>query len=578
MLWNPAPCRRLSSTILMCVVALLFAKVGTSHAGTITKVTTHQINVDQQGQNVLGDKGNEPTIAVDPTYPSRIVVGWREHTVATDDARGAWSRSLNGGRDWAGFQVFSNIEFRSDPVVSVDALGRFYYMSLRVDGQQLPCELFRSLDGGGSWQNPVAAFDGDKPWVVVDRTGGPGQGNIYCTWLPTNTYVGNFIRSTDSGMSFDAPDSLTFPIAYGTMDVAANGSVFTAGVDVRFSFNIPIYVIRSSNAWDPNQNTTFQATQVDLGGEFRYPSGTVPNPSGLHSLIWVVVDPTTGPTPHVYALAATIPPGPDPSDVFFARSTDGGVTFDPPVRLNTDPQQAGNWQWLPVMSIAPNGRIDVVWHDTRASGVANLSELYYTCSSDGGLTWSVNQKVSNQWDSYLGWGSFASVGEYNQMVSDNVGADLAWTATFNGEMDVFHTRLGDYDCNQNGVGDSTDVANQTSTDLNSDGIPDECEQVPLSVEPEGAPPVVHSAFPNPFRTSTTVRFNVDDRNEVVRLRVFDIQGRELHRLVDGLLETGPQAIVWDGTNAAGERVASGVYFYLLEIDGIKSAAKVVLSR
>ncbi|NNF06065.1 MAG: T9SS type A sorting domain-containing protein, partial [Candidatus Eisenbacteria bacterium] len=343
----------------------------------------------------------------------------------------------------------------------------------------------------------------------------------------------------------------------------------------------PSYVIRSTNAWDPNQTTTFQATQVDLGGEYRYPIGgtSTPNPLGLHSMVWVVADPTTGPTPHVYAMGAMIPPGPDPLDVFFARSTDGGVSFDPPVRLNTDPQQSGNWQWLPVMSIAPNGRIDVVWNDTRATGTPNLNELYYTCSSDGGLTWSPNQKVSGQWDAHLGWGNNAHYGEYNQMVSDNVGADLAWTATFNGEMDIFHTRLGDYDCNQNSVGDSTDIANQTSADLNQDGVPDECEFVPTSAEPDfGSPAVVHSAFPNPFRHSTTVRFTIETEEEVVRLRVFDLQGRELHRLVDGSLRRGRQEVVWDGREVAGELLPSGVYFYLLEIGGVRSAGKLVLSR
>ena len=484
MLWNLPLRRGVSFTVALCSIAAI-ALVSVSHAGPVTKVTTRQVNVDSQGLNIVGDKGNEPTIAVDPTYPRRMVVGWRQHTDLVTQARAAWSRSVNGGLDWEGLQLFSNVEFRSDPVVTVDANGKFHYMSLRVDGQQLPCELFKSLDHGMSWQNPVAGFDGDKPWVVVDRTGGPGHGNLYCTWVP-NTSRYNFIRSTDGGQSFDAPDSLGFYTGYGTMDVASNGTVFAAGIDVRYSVNIPVLVLRSTNAWDGSQTTVFQGTQVNLGGEFRYPVGgtSTPNPLGLHSMVWVVVNPTTGPTPHVYAMGAMIPPGPDPLDVFFARSTDGGVSFDPPVRLNTDPQQSGNWQWLPVMSIAPNGRIDVVWNDTRATGTPNLNELYYTCSTDGGLTWSANQKISNQWDAHLGWGLNAHYGEYNQMVSDNVGADLAWTATFNGEMDIFHTRIGDYDCNQNSVGDSTDIASQTSADINQDGVPDECEFIPTSVEPD----------------------------------------------------------------------------------------------
>ncbi len=55
------------------------------------------------------------------------------------------------------------------------------------------------------------------------------------------------------------------------------------------------------------------------------------------------------------------------------------------------------------------------------------------------------------------------------------GADLAYAATFNGEQDVYYLRIGDYDCNGNGVADPDDIAGPTSSDCNLNGIPDECE-------------------------------------------------------------------------------------------------------
>jgi hypothetical protein len=61
------------------------------------------------------------------------------------------------------------------------------------------------------------------------------------------------------------------------------------------------------------------------------------------------------------------------------------------------------------------------------------------------------------------------------MVSDDVGAHLAYAATFNGEEDVWYLRIGDYDCNANGVADSVDIATGTSHDWNRNDIPDECE-------------------------------------------------------------------------------------------------------
>ncbi len=78
-------------------------------------------------------------------------------------------------------------------------------------------------------------------------------------------------------------------------------------------------------------------------------------------------------------------------------------------------------------------------------------------------------------DSFVGWPQQNKLGDYYDTISDRVGADLAYAATFNGEQDVYYLRIGEYDCNGNGVGDPDDVAQQTSPDCNANGIPDECE-------------------------------------------------------------------------------------------------------
>jgi len=53
------------------------------------------------------------------------------------------------------------------------------------------------------------------------------------------------------------------------------------------------------------------------------------------------------------------------SDVMFVRSTDGGTTFSAPRRINDDPVNHAKWHWFGILSVAPSGRIDVVWYDTR---------------------------------------------------------------------------------------------------------------------------------------------------------------------------------------------------------------------
>ena len=68
----------------------------------------------------------------------------------------------------------------------------------------------------------------------------------------------------------------------------------------------------------------------------------------------------------------------DPLDVMFIRSINKGLTWSTPVRVNDDPTDNEAWQWFGTMSVAPNGRIDVIWNDTRNDPTSNTSELFYS--------------------------------------------------------------------------------------------------------------------------------------------------------------------------------------------------------
>ena len=120
-----------------------------------------------------------------------------------------------------------------------------------------------------------------------------------------------------------------------------------------------------------------------------------------------------------------------------------------------------------MMSVAPNGRIDVAWNDTRNSGVLNVSELYYTYSTDSGETFAPNIAVSLAFDATIGfpYGS-PKLGDYYHMVSDNLGVNVAYAATFNGEQDVYFLRIGPWDCNGNDVPDECEYR----ADFDGDGL------------------------------------------------------------------------------------------------------------
>ena len=157
----------------------------------------------------------------------------------------------------------------------------------------------------------------------------------------------------------------------------------------------------------------------------------------------------------------------------FARSEDGGLTWSAPIRVNDDSSQTNAWQWFGTMSVAPNGRIDAIWNDTRNTNQANLSELYYAYSLDAGETWSINVPASPVFDSHVGWPQQNKLGDYYDMISDNAAANLAYAATFNDEQDVYFLRLGD--CNDNGTHDGEELADGSAFDNDANGILDQCE-------------------------------------------------------------------------------------------------------
>ena len=75
-------------------------------------------------------------------------------------------------------------------------------------------------------------------------------------------------------------------------------------------------------------------------------------------------------------------------------------------------------------------------------------------------------------------------------------------------------------------------------------------------------PQLYQAYPNPFNTSTTIKIVLPQR-QAVKLEMFDIRGRLVIRLADQVLAAGQHSFRWNGTTTAGERVASGSYFYRL---------------
>jgi glucuronoarabinoxylan endo-1,4-beta-xylanase len=83
-------------------------------------------------------------------------------------------------------------------------------------------------------------------------------------------------------------------------------------------------------------------------------------------------------------------------------------------------------------------------------------------------------------------------------------------------------------------------------------------------------------YPNPFAGSTTIGYELDRPSET-RVTVFDVLGRTVHDARLGNQRAGAHSMLWDGTDAAGRRVAPGVYFYRLQAGGDAQVRKMVMS-
>src|SRR5436305_2675088 len=233
--------------------------------------TSYQANVDANGQNILGDAANECPISVDPTNPNRMTIAWRQFNDVTSNFRqGGWGYTTDGGIHWTFPGTLENNVFRSDPVTKSNEIGNFFYLSLQSNVQQsFFCDdLWRSTNGGQSWtllSGEQGAGGGDKEWFTIDTTNGPGHGFQYQADDGINCSGGGvqFQRSTNGGVTWQAPINIPNSPIYGTLDVDTNGNLFVGGEG-----NTTFYCERSSNAQIGGQTPTFdRSTPVNMGGQ-----------------------------------------------------------------------------------------------------------------------------------------------------------------------------------------------------------------------------------------------------------------------------------------------------------------------
>lgn len=121
---------------------------------------------------------------------------------------------------------------------------------------------------------------------------------------------------------------------------------------------------------------------------------------------------------------------------------------------------------------------------------------------------------------------------------------------------------------------------------NEDGLPGYFDNVvvttnAVSIEPkDNLQPgtfMLLQNYPNPFNPSTTIEFVMEEAGPV-NLSIYDISGKVVRTLANGVLAPGRKTLKWDATDNSGNIVAPGVYFYSLRTSDFSETKKMMLIK
>jgi len=252
-----------------------------------------------------------------------------------------------------------------------------------------------------------------KPSVAVDTSG-----DIYVAWSDgrnDNSAI-YFAKSTDGGASF-GPNV--------RVDDSGSSTGGRGGPSIAVDINGNIYIV-----WYDGRdlrNYIYFAKSTDGGASFG-PNVRVDN-SGQGSVFPSIAVDTNG---DIYVVFHEERGNPD---IYFAKSTDGGASFGPNVRVD-DSGSSLTQQAMPSIAVDANGDIYVTWRDERNLGGGRL-DIYFAKSTDGGNSFGRNVRVDDTGS------STSSQDEPSIAVDANGNICVAWGDYRNGNKDIYFAKSTD---------------------------------------------------------------------------------------------------------------------------------------
>lgn len=377
----------------------------------------------------------EPWIAVNPTDSRNAIAVWQQDrffnggssglgVAFSNDSGVTWTRptappfsACMGGNSANG----GDFQRATDPWVTFDRGGNAYFMSLSLndpDGTVAPDDhamlVSRSRDGGQTWGPVTTLIRENIPGVLNDKnamTGDPTRANtVYAVWdrLAPDPDSGTFrgpalFTRTTNGRTWEAPRPIFDPgplsqTLGNQIAVLPNGDLINVMTTILFGREV-VTVMRSTNSGRTWNNPIFVDQEFSVGALFGGEGVVDPrnnDPVRTGNIIPdIAVDPRPGRRTVYLTWQDSRFSGFNNDQIVLAKSTDGGITWDPPVLVSTEAPavQAFN----PSVEVNGRGEVAVSYADFTFDTVTSLTldtDHWSTRSTDGGVTFDPRERIT----------------------------------------------------------------------------------------------------------------------------------------------------------------------------------------
>jgi hypothetical protein len=246
----------------------------------------------------------------------------------------------------------------------------------------------------------------NQPIVIVSTDGGKTFGDPVNVADSAFTDAGlrqaAFRSATTTTAPANATTTTTAPPAAGsraaTPDQAANFGGF--GPSMTVDDKGAVYAVWPTTYANlaPRPAGALMVSKSTDKGKTWTTSQITPFDSKIGSFVTVVWSPKGGPqgTLHAVSDGTENPTIAGNTDIYYYKSTDGGKTWTERKNVTDDDPAQLFTQVYPNISVAPDGRVDIAFFDTRNDPGTRSNDVYYTSSSDNGATWSKNVRVTDK--------------------------------------------------------------------------------------------------------------------------------------------------------------------------------------